>query len=1119
MLKKMSLKWKILIIFILTFVLTLLACFAYFAYQSYWLNVTANLSGLMNFADAKQQGVIRFIDQNEKLAKQLADLANQADSKTLRRQFSAVVTTDVFRLEEHPFKDEIVAGTRQIPTWQTYHAIDYVEKGVIRVSSEKMREGTRWDRAINLDPGYSDPYFDGLIPVVTFAGLARNGTVYVHVDARMLTNIVNGEIGNLAGDMGAYYLAGVGKTFDYYIVNKDNLLITEARTRSGQFLRGIGSEVPWRTTLQQAGVMCGNKGVYTTNAKCTTGCREAMGFYIGPTGKKMLGASMPFYDSNWTLVVEQEANELLIPLWLMLLQVIGVMGLMGIAAAYICTRMLDSVMLHPLKQLNDAMARIEAGEFGQQIQIDSDDEIGRIGQGFNGMSEKIEAGVRSLEHRVDERTRELNVTNEQLQEEIIEREFIEKSLRESQAAALDALQELHYQKFALDQHAIVVITDAQRNFIYVNEMFCKISGYSQQELLGKSHRVLNSGVHSAEFFCDVHNTITSGRVWNGDICNRAKNGHLYWEATTIVPYLDDNGIPLRYIEIRTDITERKDAEEELFIAAVAFDTHDAILITDAKANIIRVNRAFTEITGYCADEVLGKNPKVMSSGRQDKAFYAEMWQCIAEKGAWSGEIWDRRKNGEVYPKWLTITAVTDRSGEVVRFVGNFSDITARKVAEEEIRNLAFYDALTQLPNRRLFQDRFLLALQASTRYNDFGAVLFIDLDRFKMLNDTLGHDYGDLLLIEVAARIKSCVREIDTVARLGGDEFVVILESISSEREDASHKAGAVAEKIRESLSHPYKLKEYEHYSSPSIGISLFHGDEESMDELLKHADAAMYQAKNAGRNAARFYDPSLQQDLEARATLENDLRRAIESNELHLHYQVQVDGEHRPIGVEALLRWIHPQRGMVSPAKFIPVAEDSSLILEIGNWVLATACAQLAVWANDERMRHLTMAINVSAHQFRARDFVEHITGAIRGYGVEPAHLKLELTESVVLNDLAEVAEKMAALKRLGVQLSLDDFGTGYSSLAYLKRLPLDQLKIDQSFIRDITIDQSDAGMVQTIIDMAKNFNQDVIAEGVETEAQLAFLKHHDCKAYQGFFFSKPIPEEELRAMMDKLR
>jgi diguanylate cyclase (GGDEF)-like protein len=380
-----------------------------------------------------------------------------------------------------------------------------------------------------------------------------------------------------------------------------------------------------------------------------------------------------------------------------------------------------------------------------------------------------------------------------------------------------------------------------------------------------------------------------------------------------------------------------------------------------------------------------------------------------------------------------------------------------------------------------------------------------------VLNDTLGHDHGDLLLVEVAQRIQAHVREVDTVARLGGDEFVVLFEEISTDVDEATQKVAMIAEKLRAALAAPYFLDGYEHHSSPSIGVCLYRGTEESVDALLKRADMAMYQAKDAGRNAVRFFDPVMQQAVETRAALEAELRRAIPGRQLRLYYQLQVGDDHRPLGAEALVRWMHPVRGMVMPAQFIPVAEESSLILDIGNWVLDAACRQLAVWEKNAQMRTLVLAVNVSAAQFRMHDFVEKVTAVTRLYGINPARLKLELTESVVLNDVADVVEKMRALKELGVKLSMDDFGMGYSSLAYLKQLPLDQLKIDQSFVRNIATDTNDAVMVQAIIDMAQNFRMDVIAEGVETEEQLDFLRQNGCLAYQGYLFSKPVPVDEF--------
>lgn len=568
--------------------------------------------------------------------------------------------------------------------------------------------------------------------------------------------------------------------------------------------------------------------------------------------------------------------------------------------------------------------------------------------------------------------------------------------------------------------------------------------------------------------------------------------------------------------------ELNEVNERLRIEAVAFETHDAIMITDGDAKIIRVNQAFQDISGYSADEVIGENPRILSSGFHNKDFFAEMWQRLQSVGTWSGEIWDKRKSGQVYPKWTTITAIKNHVGKVIQYVAIFNDLTMRKLAEEKIRNLGFYDELTQLPNRRLLMDRLHSALLTSARSNCCGAILFLDMDRFKTLNDTMGHDYGDLFLIEVAKRIQSCVREVDTVARLGGDEFVVLLEEVDTDakncpREAALREVALVAERIRAALSAPYQLDGIEQYSSASIGVRLYCGKEESVDTLFKHADMAMYQVKDAGRNAVMFFDQAMQQAVEARAALESDLRYAVTNHQLHLYYQIQVDNEYRPIGSEALIRWIHPTRGMVPPMQFIPIAEESSLILDVGGWVLDTACRQLGLWAKSERTRHLTLAVNVSAEQFKQRDFVGLIKTMLRLHAVEASCLKLELTESVLLNNLTDVIAKMHALKSLGVSLSLDDFGTGYSSLSYLKQLPLDQIKIDQSFVRDIVTDPNDALMAKTIIDLAKNFRLEVIAEGVETEDQLAFLKQNGCMLYQGYLFSQPVPIEQFETLLNR--
>jgi len=558
--------------------------------------------------------------------------------------------------------------------------------------------------------------------------------------------------------------------------------------------------------------------------------------------------------------------------------------------------------------------------------------------------------------------------------------------------------------------------------------------------------------------------------------------------------------------------------EDLRVSAIAFETHEAIVITDCHPKILRVNQAFQDITGYTAEEVIGQNPNILRAEKKPLAFYEEMWATIFREGKWSGEMLDKRKNGEIYPKWLTITAVTAPDGMLTHYVGSFFDITERKKAEEEINYLAFFDPLTRLPNRRLLLDRLQHALATSARSGRHGAIMFIDLDNFKVINDTKGHDCGDLLLVEIARRLQSCVREGDTVARLGGDEFVVMLEDLGSQAEHAAVQAEEVGEKIRAAIDRLCLVKEYEFHSTASVGISLFVGRETTAEALLKYADIAMYQAKGAGRNIVRFFDPDMQIVLEAHTTMESDLRRALIERQFSLYYQAQVGDAGRILGAEALVRWIHPQRGIIPPAQFIPIAEESSLIIDIGHWVLETACRQLALWGNDEKKCNLELAVNVSARQFKSRDFVDKVAAVIKEQRVNPSLLKLELTESVVLENVADVVAKMHALKALGVKLSMDDFGTGYSSLSCLKQLPFDQIKIDRSFVRDIVTDPDDAVMVQTIIDMAHNFSLNSVAEGVEIEAQLAFLKLHGCMVYQGFLFSKPVPVEEFEALLGGL-
>ncbi len=590
-----------------------------------------------------------------------------------------------------------------------------------------------------------------------------------------------------------------------------------------------------------------------------------------------------------------------------------------------------------------------------------------------------------------------------------------------------------------------------------------------------------------------------------------KDGEVIWISENARAVRNCDGGIAYYEGMVEDITARKEMETELRIAATAFETHSSMMITDADRVILRVNRAFTESTGYTAEEAIGKTPSILRSGLHPPEFYEAAWDSIQRNGTWQGEIWDRRKNGDLYPKWLTISAVKGEDGRVTHYVGFHLDISDRKEAEEKILQLAFYDPLTRLPNRRLLMEKLQSALASCARAGNEGALLFIDLDNFKMLNDTLGHGTGDLLLQQVAQRLHSSVREADTVARLGGDEFVVLLGGLSSHAFEAAVQTEAIGEKILALLNQPYSLDDREYHCTASIGISMLGAKPHTAEELMKQADIAMYQAKKSGRNAMRFFDPDMQVSVTAHAALEEELRKALELHQLQLHYQPQVDDEGRILGAETLIRWLHPEKGFISPAQFIPLAEESDLILRIGSWVLDTACAQIKAW--EHSASGLVLAVNVSPKQFRQENFVSQVKATVQRHAIDSKRLKLELTEGMLIENVPDIIASMSALKEFGIQFSLDDFGTGYSSLQYLKKLPLNQLKIDQSFIRDMA--GSDDAIVQTIIAMAQSLKLDVIAEGVETAEQQQLLHSYGCLHYQGYRFSKPLPIEEFDAFL----
>ncbi|MDO8988100.1 MAG: EAL domain-containing protein [Sideroxyarcus sp.] len=555
-----------------------------------------------------------------------------------------------------------------------------------------------------------------------------------------------------------------------------------------------------------------------------------------------------------------------------------------------------------------------------------------------------------------------------------------------------------------------------------------------------------------------------------------------------------------------DISEHKAEEAALRLAARVFESSgEAILITDAKGNVVAVNHAFVEMSGFRSDEMLGHNPRILASGRHDVAFYRAMWDDIVKYGYWQGEIWDKHKNGRIYPKWMSITAVRDDKGEVTNYISIARDTTEQTEAEKNIHFLAYYDVLTGLPNRTLLRDRLGQMIAVSHRDKHQFALLFMDLDRFKYINDSMGHSVGDRLLQAVSLRIQEHVREEDTVARLGGDEFIVLL------RDTGERGASVVAAKLLETLATPYDLDGHVISTQASIGICIFPEHAQDADTLIKNADMAMYSAKEEGRNNFQFFKPEMNFRVDLLFSMEKDLRLALERGEFYLHYQPQADlATGKLCGVEALVRWKHPEKGVVSPAEFIPVAEETGQIIPIGEWVLRTACAQMVEW-RKAGLADISLAVNLSMRQLRQPMLVELVKNVLAESGLEAQYLELEITEGIMMGDNQAAMRFLAEMHDLGVHLSIDDFGTGFSSLNYLKKLPVDKLKIDQSFVRDIETDESDAAIIRSIISLGHRLNLRVIAEGVETQEQLDFLRIRGCDEMQGYFYARPMPAAEF--------
>lgn len=569
---------------------------------------------------------------------------------------------------------------------------------------------------------------------------------------------------------------------------------------------------------------------------------------------------------------------------------------------------------------------------------------------------------------------------------------------------------------------------------------------------------------------------------------------------------DYKGVPIAVQGVIQDVTAQKKAEEELHLYANVFhNSGDSIIITDKENKIIAVNNAFNETTGYTLDELKGKNPKVLSDGSTPSHVYKNMWLGLNSKGFWQGEMNDRKKNGETYPKWMSISVSYSNTGEVLHYIASFADISERKADQERIHYLAHHDALTGLINRFSLEERLLQAISVAHRNQDKLALMFIDMDRFKNVNDTMGHPAGDALLVEVAQRLKRCVRESDIVARIGGDEFIIVLTDIED-----SLSAAPIARLIVELLGEPYIINNQKVFSSPSIGVSIFPSDGTSVDSLMKNADSAMYHAKELGRNNYQFFTESLNADADERLKLENDLRYAINNKQFELFYQPQVcTSTNKFCGVEALIQWHHSERGIVAPDKFIAIAEETKLIVPLGLWVLEEACRQQSQWQKKYHKR-IKMAVNISAQQLQTSELLEKIEYFMEKFNINAGDLALEITESTAMQDPDNAIKQLRKIRDLGVELAIDDFGTGYSSLAYLKLLPINTLKLDRTFVSDIEFDNNDAEICTAALALAHNLGLNVIAEGVETEAQKDFLISHQCDILQGYYFSKPLAKNE---------
>ncbi len=697
---------------------------------------------------------------------------------------------------------------------------------------------------------------------------------------------------------------------------------------------------------------------------------------------------------------------------------------------------------------------------------------------------------------------------------VLEKAYQQVELAHEQTALRDS--EAKYRRLVegLKEEYIFYQHDTAGKFTYLSPSITNLLGYMPDDFRARYHELLTDAPINQEVARRTELSLQGIQQPVYEVEVRHQDGSPRRLEVLEVPLFSDDGTALGVYGIAHDITARKQAEERLRQSAAVFEsTRDGVIITDLDANIVAVNRAFQEITGFGASEVQGQNPRLLQSGRHDRSFYQGLWASVQQSGYWQGEIWNRRKDGEIYPEWLTISTVYDPVGAPTHYVGVSTDISRLKRSEEQLAHLAHYDPLTDLPNRLLLQSRLAHAIERAERQEHRVGVLSFDLDRFKNINDSLGHTVGDELLQAVVERLRDRLHEEDTFGRLGGDEFLVILEPVLEPQE-----AAEVARDLLDVLAAPLQLPSgHEVYVSASIGISIFPDDSTDAAALLRDADTAMNKAKDQGRNRFCFYTADMNNEAVAQLQLEAALRRALANDEFVLHYQPKVNLRTGcVVGAEALIRWQRDEQGMIPPGRFIPLAEKTGLIVPIGTWVIDRTCRQLRAW-HDAGMNSIHVALNISAQQFSSGDLPAIISRALQQYAIPPETLELELTESALLEDHQAAERLLHELKALGVRISLDDFGTGYSSLAYLSRFPIDTLKIDRSFVQDIVTDPDAAVIALSIIELAHRMNLTVIAEGVETEAQLSYLRTHRCDEMQGYYVSRPVEPEAFIAFLQQ--